>query len=205
MQRTRVKICGITRQGDALNAISAGADAIGLVFYGPSPRAVTITQAQTILKDLPPFITVVGLFVDAAADFVEEVITEVGLDRLQFHGNETPAYCKQFTKPYFKAIRMKDGIDLLAEAAQHAEATAILVDSYQQGVPGGTGKTFDWNKLEVLDKPIILAGGLDPENIGQAIQSVTPYAVDVSGGVEQDKGIKSQQKIVAFMNEVNNV
>lgn len=205
MQRTRVKICGITRQGDALNAISAGADAIGLVFYGPSPRAVTITQAQTILKDLPPFITVVGLFVDAAADFVEEVITEVGLDRLQFHGNETPAYCKQFTKPYFKAIRMKDGIDLLAEAAQYAEATAILVDSYQQGVPGGTGKTFDWNKLEVLDKPIILAGGLDPENIGQAIQSVTPYAVDVSGGVEQDKGIKSQQKIVAFMNEVNNV
>ncbi len=205
MQGTRVKICGITQRQDALNVVSAGADAIGLVFYDPSPRGVSIKQAQTIVTGLPPFITVVGLFVDAEASFVRDVIAQVGLDRLQFHGQETPAYCAQFSKPYFKAIRMQEGIDLATEIAKFDSAVAILLDSYQAGISGGTGHTFDWDKIPVLSKPLILAGGLDPDNVAQAIREVQPYAVDVSGGVEQTKGIKSQQKIAAFMKEVNNV
>jgi phosphoribosylanthranilate isomerase len=202
--RTRVKICGITRRQDAEIAIEMGADAIGLVFYEPSPRAVTISQAQEIIASLPPFVTVVGLFVDAEKAFVERCIATLAINVLQFHGDESAAYCEQFSQPYFKAIRMQQGIDLKAMAEQYQSANALLVDSFQKGVPGGTGKTFDWSLIGDIDKPIILAGGLNAKNIKDAIQDVQPYAVDVSGGVEQRKGIKDSEKIRAFMQEVAN-
>ncbi len=205
MQRTRVKICGITQRQDAVDAIEAGADAIGLVFYAPSPRAVRIAQAKKIVASLPPFVTVVGLFVDADAAVVNDTIAQVGLDCLQFHGNENPIYCEQFSLPYFKAIRMQDGQDIQVEALKHKAAVAILLDSYQADTPGGTGETFDWDKIPALEQPLILAGGLNTGNIKQAIEMVQPYAVDVSGGVEASKGIKSLEKITAFMNEVKHV
>ncbi|MDF1587936.1 MAG: phosphoribosylanthranilate isomerase [Gammaproteobacteria bacterium] len=202
--RTRVKICGISRRQDAEFAIEMGADAIGLVFYAPSPRAVTIAQAQKIVENLPPFVCVVALFVDAQAEDVYACLEEVKIDLLQFHGDESPDYCQQFNKPYIKAIRMKDQIDLTAMAENYATASALLLDSYQVGVPGGTGQTFDWSMITDVTKPIILAGGLTVENVAMAIEQVQPYAVDVSGGVELAKGIKDNQKIRTFMQEVAN-
>ncbi len=202
--RTRVKICGITRRQDAEFAIEMGADAIGLVFYAPSPRAVTIAQAQKIVENLPPFVCVVALFVDAQPDDVYACLDAVKIDLLQFHGDESPEYCQQFNKPYMKAIRMKDHIDLTVMADKYATASALLLDSYQVGVPGGTGLTFDWSMITDVNKPIILAGGLTVENVAMAIEQVQPYAVDVSGGVELAKGIKDNQKIRTFMQEVAN-
>jgi phosphoribosylanthranilate isomerase len=202
--RTRVKVCGITRRQDAEIAIEMGADAIGLVFYKPSPRAVTIAQAKSIIEQLPPFISVVALFVDAEASFVEQCIEQLPISLLQFHGDETVEYCEQFTLPYYKAIRMRNGIDLSDVCAKFVSANALLVDTFQEGVPGGTGKTFDWSLVQSIDKPIILAGGLTSANVRTAIAQVKPYAVDVSGGVEQQKGIKDPEKIRAFMQEVTN-
>lgn len=202
--RTRVKICGITRREDALTAIATGADAIGFVFYPPSPRAVTPAQAAEIVAQLPPFITVVGLFVDEDAATVAEIMAQVGLDRLQFHGDESPAYCRQFNRPYFKVFRMRPDIDLAKEAAEYADASAILLDSYQPNIPGGTGEIFDWQRIAALPQPLILAGGLNAQNVANAINTVQPYAVDVSGGVERSKGIKDAAKIAAFMQEVTN-
>lgn len=202
--RTRVKICGITRRQDAEFAVEMGVDAIGLVFYEPSPRAVTIAQAQEIVAKLPPFVSVVALFVDADAQFVNECLKCVDIDILQFHGNETADYCEQFKKPYMKAIRMQENtqLDLLAE--RYGSAAALLLDSYQVGVPGGTGRTFDWSMITNVNKPIILAGGITVENVAMAIEQVQPYAIDVSGGVELAKGIKDNQKIRTFMQEVAN-
>lgn len=202
--RTRVKICGITRRQDAEFAIEMGADAIGLVFYGPSPRAVSIAQARDILHKLPPYVTIVALFVDAEKAFVQQCIEQLPISLLQFHGDESAAYCEQFGLPYYKAIRMRDGVDLVELSHQFDNANALLVDSFQEGVPGGTGKTFDWSLVESIDKPIILAGGLDKDNVRSAIDRVHPYAVDVSGGVELQKGIKDPDKIHAFMQEVTN-
>ncbi|MBE0439241.1 MAG: phosphoribosylanthranilate isomerase [Gammaproteobacteria bacterium] len=202
--RTRVKICGITRRQDAEFAIKMGADAIGLVMYAPSPRAVTVAQAQKIVENLPPFVCVVALFVDAQPEDVLTCLNQVKIDLLQFHGDESPEYCQQFNKPYIKAIRMKDQIDLTAMAKNYASASALLLDSYQFGVPGGTGQTFDWSMITDVTKPIILAGGLTVENVAMAIEQVQPYAVDVSGGVELAKGIKDNQKIRTFMQEVAN-
>lgn len=201
--RTRAKICGITRIDDGLTAVAAGADAIGLVFYGKSPRAVSAEQARKIAAALPPFVTTVGLFVDAPAAEVEAVLAEVPLDLLQFHGNESPDYCRGFSRPYIKAVRMAEGVDLNRVAAEYAEARGILLDSYRKGVPGGTGHTFDWARIPVgLDMPVILAGGLKPENVTDAVRRVQPYAVDVSSGVELEKGIKDSDKIFAFMRGV---
>jgi phosphoribosylanthranilate isomerase len=201
--RTRVKICGITRAEDAMAAITAGADAIGLVFYPPSPRAVTITQAAQIVKDLPPFVTVVGLFVNPAQDEFTEVLTHVHLDLIQFHGDETPQMCESLGRPYIKAVRMRPDVDLLDLNKQFASASGLLLDSYQKGIPGGTGETFEWQRIPAsLRERIILAGGLSPENVESAIHQVKPYAVDVSGGVEQAKGIKDHTKIKAFMRGV---
>lgn len=203
-KRTRGKICGITRPQDAIIAAANGADAIGLVFYGKSPRAVDIAQARAVIAALPPFVTSVGLFVNAEVAEVEHVLAGLPLDLLQFHGDETPDYCRQFERPYIKAVRMAEGIDLETVAEQYAEAKALLVDSYQKDVPGGTGHTFDWARIpEGLAKPIILAGGLGPDNIEQAVRQVRPYAVDVSSGVEAAKGIKDVDKIAAFMRGVN--
>ena len=202
--RTRTKICGITRPRDAVIVAANGADAIGLVFYDKSPRSVDIGQAREVIRALPPFVTSVGLFVNAEVAEVERVLSEVPLDLLQFHGDETPEYCRQFKRPYIKAVRMAEGVDLAALAEQYAEARGLLVDSYQKGVPGGTGHTFDWARIPPgLDKPIILAGGLGPENIEQAVRQVRPYAVDVSSGVEATRGIKDADKIAAFLLGVN--
>ena len=202
--RTRVKICGLTRRQDAEFAIKSGADAIGLVFYQPSPRAVTIAQAAAITAQLPPFVSVVGLFVNASAATVRETLQHVPLSLLQFHGDETSAFCEQFDMPYIKAVRMQKTADLIEAEKRFPGASALLLDSYLQGVPGGTGQTFDWSMITVVNKPLILAGGLTTENVAAAIRQIAPYAVDVSGGVEESKGLKSNNKISAFMREVAN-
>ncbi|MDO8263965.1 MAG: phosphoribosylanthranilate isomerase [Gallionella sp.] len=209
---TRVKICGITRVEDALAAARSGADAIGLVFYERSPRHVSIAQAAQLAAALPPFVSVVGLFVDAEAAFVREVLAQVPLDLLQFHGDESPEFCAQFAKPYLKAIRVKAGVDLLQCAAHFHTSKGLLLDAHVEGVPGGTGATFDWTLIpRQLPLPVILSGGLDPENVAAAIKQVQPYAVDVSSGVEAGKGIntlkgiKDAAKIAAFINEVKRI
>ncbi|MCF6218832.1 MAG: phosphoribosylanthranilate isomerase [Gammaproteobacteria bacterium] len=203
---TRVKICGITRIEDALTAAALGADAIGLVFYAPSPRAVGIQQAANIVAALPPFVSSVGLFVDADKAFVEDVIQRLSIDLLQFHGEESAEYCEQFDKPYMKAVRMREGLSLESWVLHYENAKALLLDSYQPGIPGGTGTTFDWGRIpDKMQKPIVLAGGLNAANVAGAIEQASPYAVDVSGGVEVSKGIKDAAKIAAFINEVKRV
>lgn len=204
--RTRVKICGITRPEDGVAAGRCGADAIGLVFYAPSPRAVSIEQAQAITQALPPFVTVVGLFVNALPDEIQRVIGQVRLDLLQFHGDEAPADCARYAKPYIKALRVGSTTDVHAAARAYASAQGVLLDAQVDGIPGGTGQTFDWTRVpRDLHQPIILAGGLTPENVAQAIRTVQPYAVDVSGGVEASKGIKDAVKIAQFIKEVSRV
>lgn len=201
--RVRVKICGITRVEDALNAVEHGADAIGLVFYEPSPRNVKIPQAIEIANKTPAFVSVVGLFVNAEPDFVREVISQVKLDLLQFHGDETPQECASYGLPFIKAIRVKSDTNLVQCAKDFSASKALLLDTFTDGVAGGTGHVFDWNLIPAaLDKPIILAGGLNAQNVAQAINQVKPFAVDVSGGVEVSKGIKDAAKIAAFMQQV---
>ncbi|MEE1926500.1 phosphoribosylanthranilate isomerase [Pseudomonas sp. 148P] len=203
MSAVRSKICGITRVEDALAAAEAGADAIGLVFYAKSPRAVTVQQAREIIAALPPFVTTVGLFVNASRCELNEILEAVPLDLLQFHGDETPADCEGYNRPWIKALRVRAGDDLEASCRLYARASGILLDAYVPGVPGGTGEAFDWALVpEHLSKPIILAGGLSPDNVGAAIAQVRPYAVDVSGGVEQAKGIKDAARIEAFLSAV---
>jgi phosphoribosylanthranilate isomerase len=201
--RVRVKICGITRVEDALNAVAQGADAIGLVFYKPSPRNVEIEQAIEIANKIPAFVTVVALFVNAEPDFVRKVISQVKLDLLQFHGDETPQECASYGMPFIKAIRVKSDTNLVQCAKDFSASKALLLDTFTDGVAGGTGHVFDWNLIPAaLDKPAILAGGLTAQNVAQAINQVKPYAVDVSGGVEVSKGIKDAEKIAAFMQQV---
>lgn len=203
MIRTRVKICGITRLEDALTAVDLGVDAIGLVFYAPSPRNVEIVAAAKIARQIPAFASVVGLFVNAEPRWIEEVIAKVGLDLLQFHGDETPTDCERFGLPYIKAIRVKADTNLVQYARDFASAKALLLDTYTEGVTGGTGQVFDWNLIpNTLPKPVILAGGLQANNVAQAIGQVKPYAVDVSGGVEATKGVKDAKKMAAFMQQV---
>ena len=201
--RVRVKICGITRAEDALSAIENGADAIGLVFYSPSPRNVSIAQAAEIVKKIPAFVSVVGLFVNAEPDFINEVIAQVQLDLLQFHGDETPEQCARYKVPFIKAIRVKSDTNLVQCAKDFSASKALLLDTYTEGVAGGTGHVFDWGLIPTeLAGTVILAGGLNPQNVAQAIAQVKPYAVDVSGGVEVSKGIKDAAKIAAFMQQV---
>ncbi|MFK5968769.1 MAG: phosphoribosylanthranilate isomerase [Candidatus Marithrix sp.] len=203
MLRTRVKICGITRPQDAVFAANIGVDAIGLVFYAKSLRAVEINQAQMIIQQLPPFVTIVGLFVDAEPNFIQHILTKVPLDILQFHGEETPDYCASFTRPYIKALRIRPNTDIRQYAKKYIQAQALLLDSYVKGTKGGTGITFDWQQVPTnISKPIIIAGGLTPNNVAQAITKLQPYAVDVSGGVESTKGIKDTEKMTVFMQEV---
>lgn len=206
MSRVRVKICGITRVVDAQAAVESGADAIGLVFYSRSPRAVQNEQAAEIAAVLPAFVSSVGLFVDPDAAEVEAVLERVPLSLLQFHGDETAEFCNQFGVPYIKALRVQAGMDLNTLAADYAQSRGILVDAYVANVPGGTGKTFDWSLIpEDFPKPLILAGGLHVDNVVEAVKRVRPYAVDVSGGVEKAKGIKDEEKISAFIRGVTGV
>ena len=203
MQRTRVKICGITRPEDGLAAARCGADAIGLVFYAPSPRHVSVEQARAVVQILPPFVTVVGLFVNAAQQEIADVLQQVRLDVLQFHGDETPEECTRFGLPYLKALRVTPTTDIARAASTYSTAQGLLLDAHVDGIPGGTGQTFDWNLVpRDLPMPLILAGGLSPLNVKQAIRTTRPYGVDVSGGVEAAKGIKDAAKIAAFLNEV---
>lgn len=198
--RTRIKICGITRPQDAIDAAYLGADAIGLVFYAKSPRAVTIEQAQAIIQALPAFVTTVGLFVDEDANEIKDILNHVPLDLLQFHGDENAEYCTQFSRPYIKALRVHESSDIEAFAQQHEQAQAILLDTYIKGVKGGTGQAFNWQLVPThCTQPLVIAGGLTPDNLPQVIQQLRPYAVDVSGGVEQAKGIKDKAKIAAFI------
>jgi phosphoribosylanthranilate isomerase len=201
--RTRVKICGITRIADALDAISLGADALGFVFYAPSPRAVSIQAASHIVAQLPPFVSTVGLFVDASADEVKQVLAQVPLSLLQFHGDESNEYCQQFATPWIKALRMQPDSDILAKIAEYPNANGILLDAWHPQLKGGTGETFDWRHWPLCTKPLILAGGLTPENVSEAIHLTNAYAVDVSGGVEVSKGIKEFTLLQAFMAGVN--
>ncbi|MEK0362838.1 phosphoribosylanthranilate isomerase [Pseudomonas sp. CBC3] len=203
MPIVRSKICGITRVEDALVAAEAGADAIGLVFYAKSPRAVNIQQARVIIAALPPFVTTVGLFVNASRCEINETLDAVSLDVLQFHGDETPADCEGFHRPWYKALRVKAGEDVRVQAARYAGASAILLDTFVAGVPGGTGEAFDWSLIPAnLPKPLILAGGLTSQNVRQALAEVRPFAVDVSGGVELSKGVKDAQKVRDFVRSV---
>jgi phosphoribosylanthranilate isomerase len=198
--RTRIKICGITSVEDAADVVRLGADAIGLVFYPPSPRAVSLAQAKAIVKSIPPFVTVVGLFVNQDRAVIEQCIDEVQIDLLQFHGDESAAACDGYARPWIKAIPMRDGIDLREVERTYSNASGLLLDTYKAGVPGGTGERFDWQRVPAsLASRIILAGGLDAQNVVQAIRQVHPYAVDVSGGVERSKGIKDAAKIEAFI------
>ena len=203
MTAVRVKICGITRVEDALAAAAAGADAIGLVFYAKSPRAVDIEQAREILAALPPFVTSVGLFVDAERSELERILASVPLDLLQFHGDESVQQCEAFGRPYIKALRVKAGDDIAAQVARYPSAQGILLDAYVEGVPGGTGEAFDWSLIpQTLSKPLILAGGLRPDNVAEAVSRVRPYAVDVSSGVESSRGVKDATLIYQFCRAV---
>ena len=204
--RCRVKVCGITAVADALMVSAAGVDAVGLVFYPKSKRNLSMAQAAEICRVLPPFVTTVGLFLDAEADFVREVLAAVPLDVLQFHGSETPDYCRQFPRPYLKAVGMK-GLaasgGFAAYAERYPDAQGFLVDSHAPGAAGGTGETFDWTQVpQDYPKPIILAGGLTPENVAEAIRTSRVYAVDVSSGVEAAPGVKDAAKVAAFMRNV---
>ena len=203
--RTRIKICGITRIEDGLDAASAGADAIGFVFYAKSPRCVAPAQARAIADRLPPFVTSVGLFVDATPAEVRDVIRVARLDCLQFHGDESPDYCASFSIPFMKAARVRPGQDLLQYSIDFRDAQALLLDAYIEGVPGGTGQRFDWRLIpKNLSLPIVLSGGLDADNVSDAIAQVRPWAVDVSSGVEASKGIKDAKKIEQFIRGVRN-
>jgi phosphoribosylanthranilate isomerase len=199
----RSKVCGITRIEDALLAIAAGADALGFVFYPQSPRAVTMEQARTIIAALPPFVTTVGLFVNADRAELNKLLELLPLDLLQFHGDETANDCAGYSRPYIKALRVKPDDDIAQLVAPYMQASGILLDTFVPGVPGGTGATFDWSLVpHNLAKPIILAGGLTAQNVAAAIAQVQPYAVDVSGGVEAAKGIKDGAKVEAFLRAV---
>lgn len=197
---TRVKICGITNLNDARIAVKAGADALGFVFYAPSKRYVTPEVAGEIVRALPPFVTTVGLFVNAEPAFVDTVLDQVPLDLLQYHGDESNDECLRTGRPFIKALRMKPGLDLMQAFDAYPDARGILLDAYRSGVPGGTGEVFDWALIPAeIAELITLAGGLGPSNVAEAITAVRPYAVDVSGGVEASPGIKDVAKVSAFI------
>lgn len=200
--RTRIKICGITRIEDIDAAVDAGADAIGLVLVPSSPRFINIETAQALAAAIPPFVTRVGLFMDQSATEVDEVLEQVDLDLLQFHGQESPAFCEQWSLDYIKAIPMGGGVDPQGFAANYQNTRAFLLDSNALGGAGGMGETFDWQAIPELPRPVILAGGLNPENVRSAVTQTHPWAVDVSSGVESAKGIKDAAKIRSFIQQV---
>ena len=200
----KIKICGFTQAQNARDAAMLGIDAIGLVFYEKSPRHVDINQALDIVRALPPFVNRVGLFVNADSHFIDEVLCEVPLDTLQFHGDETPEQCAQYAMPFVKALRVKEQTNIIQLAQDYQQASGLLLDAYHPSSYGGTGDQFDWSLANVeIDLPIILAGGLTPDTAHQAASQVTPYALDVSSGVESAKGIKDIEKIKQFIKQAN--
>ncbi|MGB0781632.1 MAG: phosphoribosylanthranilate isomerase [Marinomonas sp.] len=196
----KVKICGITNMDDAQMACGHGADALGFVFYEKSPRYIAPEKANAIVAQLPPFVTPVALFVDAEASLIDSVIAGSSRWVIQFHGDESEQECLSYQRPYIKALRVRDGDDVAFLFTQYPSASAMLLDAFKEGVPGGTGEVFNWSLIpDELSKPIVLAGGLTPNNVNQAIAQVSPYAVDVSGGVELSKGLKSESKVKEFI------
>ena len=203
MRRTRVKICGITRPEHARAAAEAGADAIGLVFYEPSPRYVSRVRARAVCEALPPLVSVVGVFVNPNPREIEAVVEDSPVDLLQFHGEEPPELCAGAGKPYVKAVRVRDRDDIVEAAARYTGARALLLDAHHDALWGGTGSSFDWNVVpDDVGRPIVLAGGLTPDNVAGAIRAVRPFAVDVSGGVESAPGEKDARSMERFMKEV---
>lgn len=204
--RTRIKICGLRSVEQAEIAIDCGADAIGLVFHEASPRAIDMCTARAIRDALPAFVTLTALFMDEAEDLVEQVVQEIEPDLLQFHGSETPAFCNLWNRPYIKAIAMGDRVDAQAYALSYPQAQGFLMDSHAAGRQGGSGDTFDWSRIPAtFQYPLILAGGLNPQNVAQAVTEVRPYAVDVSSGVESSRGVKDAALIRQFCKEVYRV
>jgi len=201
--RTRVKICGITRVEDAQAAVARGADAIGLIFYRPSPRCVDLGLARGIAEKTPALVSTVAVFVNPSHDEVERVIRECGVTLLQFHGDEPPEFCGSFAVPYIKAARIRPGLDLIKYLSPYSAARAWMLDAFHNELWGGTGGAFDWSLVpEGMAKPIILSGGLTAGNVAHAIRRIRPYAVDVSSSVEAEKGIKDSAKVAAFIEAV---
>ena len=200
-RRTRIKFCGIGSVESAEAAIEAGADALGLVFYAPSPRAVTIDQAIEIAAIAHPFVTLVGLFVDATKAEIDSVLARVPLQLLQFHGDEPAEFCESFSLPYIKAVRVGKEQESLPDLDSHTNAQAFLFDTFKAGQPGGTGEVFDWNEIPDTHRPVILAGGLSAENVAKAITQIKPYAVDTSGGIESAPGVKDPDRMHAFIEQ----
>lgn len=208
--RVRIKICGLTRPEDARSASELGVDAIGLNFYPPSPRSLSVSGARAVRASIPPFVSTVAVFVNPGADEVRRVMGEVGVDMLQFHGTEPARFCEEFGLPYLKAIGMREGVDLAGAVREYPSAAAWLLDVHDTGKWGGTGRTFDWSVVrsesgESFDRPIVLAGGLAPDNVQDAIRRVRPFAVDVCGGVESAGGIKDESMLAAFVERVEGV
>jgi len=204
--RTRVKICGITRPEDAINAAQLGVDAIGMVFYSKSPRNIDVAQARAICDALPGFVTTVALFLNPEQSMVNRVISDVGVDLLQFHGTESASFCESFDRPYIKALGISGEDNIVEQVKSYSTARSVLLDSHVKGAAGGTGETFDWLSVpEELRQQIILAGGLNPENVAQAIEQVRPYAVDLSSGVESAPGIKDINLMTRLMQQVKRV
>jgi phosphoribosylanthranilate isomerase len=205
VSKVRIKICGLTRNQDVQVAVAEGVDALGFVLYAPSPRAVTAEQAASLIKHAPAFVTTVALFVNESAEEIYRALDVCSFDLLQFHGDESPEFCRQFNRPYMKAIRVRSAEDIHRAVQQYPDTKALLLDAYVENLPGGTGQAFDWRLIPELSIPWILAGGLNANNVADAVNQVKPFAVDVSGGVEASKGIKDVQKIKDFISEVRNV
>ncbi|WP_404466112.1 phosphoribosylanthranilate isomerase [Vreelandella aquamarina] len=201
MARTRIKFCGLTRPDDIAQAVALGVDALGFVMWPKSSRSITAEALQVLAAQVPAFVTRVGLFVNQPAEFIQQCLPH--LDLIQFHGDESAAFCQQFGRPWMKALRMRGDLDLHQAASEYAAAQALLLDAYRPGVPGGTGETFDWSRIPAsLEKPVILAGGLTADNIASAVAQVAPYAVDVSGGIEASPGVKDATLMAAFVRHV---
>jgi phosphoribosylanthranilate isomerase len=206
VSRVRIKICGITRLADALRAVDLGADALGFNFYEKSPRRVVVEQVREITDQLPPFVTKVALFVDHEEEQILQILSSLPIDIIQFHGEESPRFCESFGYPYIKALRVSADSRLLEESSRYGSAAGILLDSYVRGVAGGTGMVFDWSRIPTtILQPLVLAGGLNADIVGDAIRTVRPYAVDVSSGVEREKGIKDHQAMERFIKAVGEV
>jgi phosphoribosylanthranilate isomerase len=205
VSKVRIKICGLTRDQDVHDAVAEGADALGFVLYAPSPRAVSAEQAAQLIQKVPAFVTTVALFVNESVAEIQRALKACPFDLLQFHGDESPEFCRQFNHPYMKAIRVRSADDIHRAVQQYPDAKALLLDAYVENLPGGTGQAFDWRLIPQLSIPWVLAGGLNAKNVADAINQVQPFAVDISGGVEASKGIKDAQKIKDFISEVRNV
>lgn len=201
---TRVKFCGFTHQDDVAQAVALGADALGFVFYGPSSRYVSPEHAQTLTRSVPAFVTRVGLFVNEEAETVQRIFEIARLNLIQYHGEESPEFCDAIRLPYIKAFRVRKGMDLRTEMDRYPNASGFLLDAYVKGQPGGTGERFDWELIPQSHAPIILAGGLTPDNAKDAIDQVAPWALDVSGGIETKPGRKDPDKMARFMNACRN-